>query len=148
VSLIKDNSKNKFVFFGVLVAFALVGLSILNIQKGDNKQVKKSKDVIINDASKKDDLANKQIVIEASEYKYSVSSLNFKKGEKVKLTLKNVGNAPHDFVIDEINVRTKTIMPGESTSLEFTPEVIGKFKFYCSIGNHRQLGMEGEVSVE
>lgn len=94
------------------------------------------------------DLQAEEIVLEASEFKYNLQEINLKRGEKVKLTLKNVGKMPHDFVIDELGVRTKLINGGETDTIEFIPEKTGNFEFYCSVGNHRQLGMMGKVVVE
>lgn len=94
------------------------------------------------------DLQVKEVVLEASEFKYDLQEINLKRGEKVRFTLKNVGKMSHDFVIDEFGVRTKIINGGETDTIEFVPEKTGNFEFYCSVGNHRQLGMMGKVVVE
>lgn len=39
-----------------------------------------------------------------------------------------------------------TIGPGESTTLTVTLDE-GEYVFYCSIGNHRSMGMEVTVQV-
>lgn len=54
----------------------------------------------------------------------------------------------HDFVIDELNVKTKIVKDGESETVEFTPDQTGTFEFYCSVGQHRQMGMKGTLIVE
>ena len=74
--------------------------------------------------------------------------MTLKKGQKVKLTFKNTGEMPHDFVVDELNVRTKVIKSGETEVIEFTPETTGTFESYCSVGSHRAKGMVGKVTVE
>jgi uncharacterized cupredoxin-like copper-binding protein len=53
-------------------------------------------------------------------------------------------------VIDELNVATKQISEGGTDSVTFTvpASAAGKsFEFYCSVGNHRQMGMVGTVNV-
>lgn len=90
----------------------------------------------------------REVTVSASEYSFNPSKLTFNKGEKIRLTFTNVGNMPHDFVIDELKVRTKTIGRGKSDTVEFTVEEVGTFAYYCSVGNHRSLGMEGELKVE
>ena len=41
---------------------------------------------------------------------------------------------------------TETIGPGESASVTVDLES-GTYEMYCPIGNHRDLGMTGEVTV-
>ena len=54
----------------------------------------------------------------------------------------------HDFVIDELNVKSEIIKSGETGEVEFTPDTIGEFEFYCSVGQHRANGMVGTLIVE
>ncbi len=90
----------------------------------------------------------KEIVVEGREFSYSPSSISVSKGEKVRINFKNLGNAPHNLVIDELGVSTKAIPSGASDTVEFTANKTGTFTFYCSIGNHRNLGMEGDLVVD
>lgn len=90
----------------------------------------------------------REIVVEGDEFSFSPESLDLTKGEKVKLTFKNTGKFPHNFVIDELEVTTKTIAGGATDTIEFTAEKSGTFSFYCSVGNHRAQGMVGDLSVE
>lgn len=89
-----------------------------------------------------------EFTVEGSEFKFVSNTMNLKKGQKVKLTFKNTGEMPHDFVVDELNIRTKVIKGGETDVIEFTPETVGKFESYCSVGSHRAKGMVGTVIVE
>lgn len=90
----------------------------------------------------------REIRVEGSEFKFSLASLTLKKGEKIRLILGNTGEMKHDFVVDELNVRTKIINNGETDTIEFTPETAGTFEFYCSVGQHRTNGMKGMLTVE
>ncbi|MBB6171874.1 putative cupredoxin-like copper-binding protein [Nocardiopsis mwathae] len=66
----------------------------------------------------------------------------------ITFELNNVGNAPHDLVIEEHDDHTVAeVGPGESASgtVELEP---GTYTLYCSIGNHRQDGMEVTITVE
>lgn len=90
----------------------------------------------------------REIRLEGSEFKFSLASLTLKKGQKVRLTLGNAGEMKHDFVVDELNIRTKIISGGETDTIEFTPETAGTFEYYCSVGQHRANGMKGMVTVE
>jgi uncharacterized cupredoxin-like copper-binding protein len=61
----------------------------------------------------------------------------------------NDGDATHDLVVErdgEDVAASDSIAPGESTTLTVELEA-GDYVFYCSIGNHREMGMEIDVSV-
>ena len=89
----------------------------------------------------------REITIEAEEYSYSTEEISVKKGEKVKLTMVNNGRMSHDFVVDDTDIATSFVGPGKSVSVEFTIDEIGSYTFFCSVGNHRALGMEGTLEV-
>ncbi len=90
----------------------------------------------------------KEIIIEGKEYSFSPSSITVTKGEKILLTFKNTGRFAHNLTIDELKVSTKTVAGGQSDTVIFTADKSGTFSFFCAIGNHRALGMEGEMEVK
>lgn len=90
----------------------------------------------------------RKIEVVGTEYTFSPSALSLTKGQKVILTFRNMGRMPHNLVVDELEVATKTIAGGQSDTVEFTPSEIGTFAFYCSISNHRRMGMEGSLEVK
>jgi plastocyanin len=62
----------------------------------------------------------------------------------------NNGNASHDLVIqqgDNDIAKSDSIGPGDTTTLTVDLQP-GEYVFYCSIGNHRQMGMEKTVTVQ
>jgi plastocyanin len=61
----------------------------------------------------------------------------------------NEGNATHDLVVERDGAdvaATETIAPGASATLTVALEE-GEYVFYCSIGNHRAMGMVTTVAV-
>jgi plastocyanin len=61
----------------------------------------------------------------------------------------NDGNATHDLVVERDGAdvaSSDTIAPGQSTTVSVALEP-GEYVFYCSIGNHRAMGMELTVTV-
>ena len=90
----------------------------------------------------------KEVVVEGTEFKFIPATLTLKKGEKVRLVFKNIGKMTHDWVVDELGVRTKVISGGDEDVVEFTPEQTGTFEYYCSVGKHREMGMKGALTVE
>jgi plastocyanin len=66
-----------------------------------------------------------------------------------EITLTNEGGATHDLVVErdgEDVAASEQIGPGESSTFEVTLEE-GEYVFYCSVGNHRSMGMEVPVEV-
>lgn len=90
----------------------------------------------------------KEIKVSGTDYAFSPASLSVKKGEKVKIVFQNDGKFPHNLVIDELKVTTKTINVGQTDTVEFTADKAGSYSMYCSVDAHRQKGMEGTVSVQ
>lgn len=89
----------------------------------------------------------REITITNRGMKFTTDEIRVNQGDRVRITYRNSGGV-HDFVIDEFNVRTKQISAGKSDSVEFTADRKGVFEFYCSVGNHRQIGMFGKFIVE
>ena len=66
-----------------------------------------------------------------------------------EITLTNTGSSTHDLVVErdgEDVGESEQIGPGETSTFEVTLEE-GEYVFYCSVGNHRQMGMEVPVTV-
>jgi plastocyanin len=77
-----------------------------------------------------------------------LSEDSFSPGEYT-IEVVNEGNATHDLVVEQDGAdvaATENIAPGASATLTVTLEE-GEYVFYCSIGNHRAMGMEIPVTV-
>lgn len=98
-------------------------------------------------ATPNDNLPVKQFTVTGSNFKFEPSELKVNKGDNVKITFQNSGGT-HDFVIDELNAKTKRIGSGEQDTIEFVADKTGTFEFYCSVGKHREMGMKGTLTVE
>ncbi len=83
----------------------------------------------------------------ARNYSFTPNEIRVKTGDKVKINLTSEQGF-HDWTIDEFKAATSRINTGETASVEFTADRPGTFEFYCSVGNHRQLGMVGNLIVE
>lgn len=90
--------------------------------------------------------SEKEFTVSAYNFGFTPSTLSVKKGDHVKITLANTGGM-HDFKIDEFNVVTPRIGTGASTTVEFDATKAGVFQYYCSVGNHRAMGMWGTLTV-
>ena len=102
---------------------------------------------VVNTPPSPDTTAVKEFIVKGSNYKFESATLNVKKGDRVKIILDNVEGF-HDFKIDEFGVATKKINGGETDSIEFVADKVGTFEYYCSVGQHRSMGMVGKLTVE
>lgn len=89
-----------------------------------------------------------EISVVGTEFNFNPASISVKAGERVKLTFKNSGRAPHNLFIEGLNIGTKTIGGGQTDVVEFTAPSSGTHTFFCSIPGHRASGMEGNLKVE
>jgi len=88
-----------------------------------------------------------ELEIAGGEYYYEPDEITVEAGSEVRIIFVNEGDAGHDLVIDDVG-GTEIIEPGGKDSFVFTaPEGEATLVFYCSIGNHRELGMEGEIEI-
>lgn len=143
--------------FGVGVLIAVVISVVLLMNRGNSpvEQVVTSEDVnnqMGTPVEEPEAMAENsdvvEMTVEGGMFYFDPASLVVKQGQKVRLTFTNV-EGMHDFVIDELNIQTDIINAGESTVVEFTvPATPGSYKYYCSVANHRQMGMEGVLTIE
>jgi plastocyanin len=82
------------------------------------------------------------------DFDYELDSTDLAAGEYT-IELTNGGSASHDLVVERDGADvagTDSIGPGQSSAVTVTLEP-GEYVFYCSIGNHRSMGMEVTVTV-
>jgi len=89
----------------------------------------------------------KEFMVSGSPFKFSVSEIRVKKGDTVRIVFTNE-QGMHDWVVDAFSARTKVLQAGQTETIEFIADKIGTFEYYCSVGNHRQVGMKGNLIVE
>ena len=88
------------------------------------------------------------ITVSGSEFSYAPNTISAQVGQAVTVVYTNAGKYPHNFVIDELGVKSQTINAGETDTFTFTPTKAGAFPFYCSLPNHLERGMVGTISVK
>jgi plastocyanin len=91
--------------------------------------------------------STKTFTVTGSNFAFAPSALTVKKGDKVTIHFVNSGGN-HDFVIDEFNAKTPVIGSGQTADVSFIADKTGTFDYYCSVDNHRQMGMQGVITVK
>lgn len=89
----------------------------------------------------------KEFTVTAANYSFAPAKITVKKGDTVKITVVN-SEGFHDLKIDEFNAATPRLAAGKSAVIQFVADKAGSFQYYCSVGNHRAMGMWGTLVVE
>ncbi|HEY6636617.1 MAG TPA: cupredoxin domain-containing protein [Solirubrobacterales bacterium] len=94
--------------------------------------------------------SSKTVDLTAVDYKFNPSDPTLNQGD-VTFRLTNDGQQPHSLEIEDVNGQDEEIegevQPGDSNTLTVNLPP-GKYEFYCPVSNHKELGMEGEVTVK
>ena len=106
-----------------------------------------------------------EITVVSFEWGFEPETIVLQLGEEIKLTLENEGGILHNFKVDGLPVEViEEISSGGFSGdddelfvgagsddvglLRFVPLEAGEYEFYCTIGSHKQLGMEGRLTVQ
>lgn len=90
---------------------------------------------------------DKTFTVVSRLYSFTPAEITVNKGDKVRIIFQSAEGF-HDFVIDEFNARTPRVNTGGSATVDFTADKTGTFQYYCSVANHRQMGMVGKLIVQ
>lgn len=85
--------------------------------------------------------------ITGRNFSFSQNEIQVKKGDRVKINFESA-NGFHDWTVAEFNAKTAQVNVGGKASVEFVADKTGEFEYYCSVGQHRQMGMKGKLIVE
>lgn len=105
------------------------------------------------------------LTVRAFEWGFAPESIALRRGEPVRIVFQNDGKIFHNLKIEELAadaIESRSTGPlsadegelfvgadgGEQGELSFVPQESGAFVFYCTVGDHRQRGMEGTLRVE
>jgi cytochrome c oxidase subunit 2 len=88
-----------------------------------------------------------EIKMTAKKYEFTPSSIHVKKGEHVKLLVAALDH-DHGFKLAAFDIQQE-LKEGETTTIEFTADKAGTFRFACShVCGFGHRGMKAEVVVE
>lgn len=97
----------------------------------------------------------REFLVTARNFSFSLSEMRVVKGNTVWVTLHSE-EGRHDWRIDEfgagtdrlLGINTAILQAGQQETVQFVADKAGTFEYYCSIGNHREMGMRGNLIVE
>ena len=111
------------------------------VEMEDSTNVPIEDDMIDSDSS--------MIDLSMGNFAYSVKEIQASAGETITIRLTNE-DGMHDFMIDELKVKSKQLSAGQTQDIEIKipADAKGKtYEYYCSVGNHRQMGMSGKLVI-
>jgi uncharacterized cupredoxin-like copper-binding protein len=87
----------------------------------------------------------------ATDFKFDPSDTSVSSGE-VTFNEKNDGQVTHSLEIEDVTPGHDQelegdVAPGQDGTLKVNLAP-GKYEFYCPIGNHKEMGMEGDITVK
>jgi uncharacterized cupredoxin-like copper-binding protein len=90
----------------------------------------------------------KTTAISGTDFSLDPSTITLDQGGTYSFDFKNDGQAEHALEIEGngVEAKTETIGAGESASVTVDLQP-GTYTMFCPVGNHRDLGMEGQISV-
>ena len=103
--------------------------------------------------------------VQADEWGFEPQSILIEQDQEVEFILNNTGGIIHNLKVDDLLVEVISqdnsggfsgdddeLLVGADRddigTLIFVPLEAGEYEFYCSIANHRQLGMKGLLIVQ
>jgi len=168
IVLIKNNMKKTITIIVVILAvwfgyMTVRGLSndsddaILPNSERMNNQMSDDADVIGDMAQEQNSMPEFQVDapedqqknfdVIGTNFNFSLKEIRVKKGDTVRVNLLS-NEGFHDWVVDEFDASTERVGQAQTSSVIFVADKAGEFEYYCSVGNHRMLGMIGKLVVE
>jgi nitrite reductase (NO-forming) len=83
--------------------------------------------------------------IESHDIFFEPAELTIPADKSVTISLQNLGGAPHNFSIDELDISVD-IAAGETGEVQINAPA-GTYEFYCNVPGHREAGMVGTLIV-
>lgn len=89
------------------------------------------------------------IDVAEAEFRLSPANPSVSKAGVVEFNVTNAGKVVHALEVEgpEGEVETEPIDPGKSATLKADLGKAGRYEWYCPIGDHKDRGMKGKITV-
>jgi plastocyanin len=88
----------------------------------------------------------RNILLKDGDFYFDPTVMEAERGEVFTVTFSDSHTGKHTFNIDELDIHEE-IVPGKTITIT-APALPGRYAYYCNVGPHRTLGMEGILIVE
>ena len=86
------------------------------------------------------------VAVDLVDFKFIPSSFSIPADTPVTVTLKNTGQALHNFSIDALRI-SQDVQPGDTKQVTINAPA-GTYEFYCDQPGHKEVGMVGTLTVD
>jgi uncharacterized cupredoxin-like copper-binding protein len=90
------------------------------------------------------------VKVRESEFKLEPTEPKIASTGVVAFDVSNAGKVDHNLEVEgpggEVEL-PENIKPGDSATLTVDLKQAGRYEWYCPVGNHKDLGMKGEITV-
>ncbi|WP_319370685.1 cupredoxin domain-containing protein [uncultured Ilyobacter sp.] len=120
----------------ILLIILMTIIFISCSEKSDSRKINPADHEVIGEVSD----GVRMIDVETYQFGFEPNYIVVNAGEKVKLNF-TTRDVVHGFMVEEMNIDV-SINPGEISTIEFTPEKSGIYKFRCSVpcgSGHRAM---------
>jgi uncharacterized cupredoxin-like copper-binding protein len=93
--------------------------------------------------------AAESVDVSLTDFKIDPPNPRIKAGQ-VEFRVKNEGATPHNLEVEGPNGEKElpsNLAPGQTGTLKVDLSKPGKYEWYCPVDEHRDFGMEGEITV-
>jgi uncharacterized cupredoxin-like copper-binding protein len=93
--------------------------------------------------------SGQEVEVVGKEFTFEPGTVSLDAPGTYTFVLRNEGGTTHALEIEGSGVEEKTaeIGPGETAELTIELSEEGEYEMYCPVGNHKEQGMEGSVTV-
>jgi plastocyanin len=94
--------------------------------------------------------ATETLDVSLTDFKIDPANPRISKPGEIELRVKNDGGTVHSLEVEGPggeSTLASNLNPGQTGTLRVDLSKPGKYEWYCPIGEHRDFGMEGEVTV-
>jgi uncharacterized cupredoxin-like copper-binding protein len=88
-----------------------------------------------------------EVTLSMSDFKFEPATFNIGRAQRTILKVQNNGKTEHNLMIQQINVTTGPMAPGQSKTIEVTSPR-GPLKFVYLIPGHEAQGMSSDITVD
>ena len=120
---------------------------------GTGNSIKDNQITVLSSDNSGDELSEtKTFVLTGENFKFKMNGktnpeVRVKEGDKVRIEFSSAQGF-HDWVVDEFDAATAQVKDTDGMSfVEFIADKKGSFEYYCSVGQHRQMGMKGSLII-
>jgi plastocyanin len=136
---------------GVAAAAVLaLGLAACGSSGGGGAAAQTSQDTTSSGSSASGSVSGATVNVSETEFKIDPANPKIAKTGTVTFKVANEGKFPHALEVEGNGLeeqRTDGIRPGAGATVTVDLSKDGTYEWYCPVGNHRQMGMEGKITV-